>query len=182
MEIINEEVLNLILFFFIYSIIGWGIEFIYRFLTNNKFTNPGFFYGPFLPIYGISALAIIEFSVIFKFNFFINILLGVFLVTALEYIVAVFCEKVIGMKFWDYSDVKYNYKGRISLEFSFIWGLLIMFLLFFIHPFVSQQWGMLSYLYKELLLSIFLLVFVVDFVFTTLAIINIKKILIEFDE
>ena len=181
MEIINEQILNLALFFFIYSIIGWVIEFIYRYTVNSKFINPGFLYGPMLPIYGFSALAIIEISVIFKFNFFVNILLGILLVTVLEYIVASFCENVIGIKFWDYSDTKFNYKGRISLGFSVVWGILILFLLYFIHPFILGSMQTWSYYFKEGLFLLFFLVIIVDFIFTVFALLGIRKILIEFD-
>ena len=49
----------LIISFGLYSFIGWIIEVIYRSREQKKLVNPGFLYGPFLPIYGFGAVLVI---------------------------------------------------------------------------------------------------------------------------
>ena len=46
-------------YFFVYAIIGWIIEVSFHVITKGKFINRGFFYGPYCPIYGFGAIAVI---------------------------------------------------------------------------------------------------------------------------
>lgn len=38
--------------FFVGSILGWGIELVFRRIVHHKWINPGFCIGPYVPIYG----------------------------------------------------------------------------------------------------------------------------------
>ena len=46
------------LLFFVYSVIGWIIELIYRWRDRGTPVNPGFLRGPWLPLYGTGAVLI----------------------------------------------------------------------------------------------------------------------------
>ena len=50
---------ELLFFFFIYCFIGWIIESTYVSLHEKKFVNRGFMHGPFIPIYGFGAMALL---------------------------------------------------------------------------------------------------------------------------
>ena len=55
--------------FFAGSLIGWGIELVFRrfFSANNperKWINPGFLTGPYLPLYGFSLVILFLLSYI----------------------------------------------------------------------------------------------------------------------
>ncbi len=52
----HEKLQNIILYFFIYSFIGWCLETIYAFLVLGHFVNRGFLIGPICPIYGFGAV------------------------------------------------------------------------------------------------------------------------------
>ena len=54
-----ERVVEYILFFFFYSIIGWISEVIYCYIKDKKFTNRGFLFGPLCPIYGTGAVSML---------------------------------------------------------------------------------------------------------------------------
>ena len=45
-----------IFIFFLYSFFGWVWESCYRSVKQKKFVNRGYLNGPWLPIYGFSAL------------------------------------------------------------------------------------------------------------------------------
>ena len=47
-----------VLFFFIYSFIGWVWECCFVSVRKRRRVNRGFMYGPMLPIYGFGALAV----------------------------------------------------------------------------------------------------------------------------
>lgn len=49
--------LQLYLYLFVFfSIIGWGIEFLYRSIRSRTLINPGFLRGPYLPVYGTAVV------------------------------------------------------------------------------------------------------------------------------
>ena len=45
--------------------------------------------------------------------------------TAVEYAVHLAYDKLLHVRFWDYSGVPGNLRGRVCLPFSIAWGLLI---------------------------------------------------------
>ena len=44
--------------------------------------------------------------------------------TAVEYAVHLLYDRLLGVRFWDYSQVRWNLRGRVCLPFSLVWGLL----------------------------------------------------------
>ena len=46
--------------------------------------------------------------------------------TTAEYAVHLFCDAVLGVRFWDYSATKTDVNGRICLPFSLAWGVLCL--------------------------------------------------------
>ena len=132
--------------FFAGSIIGWGIELIFRkfFSKNNpqhKWINPGFLTGPYIPLYGFSL--VILFLLTFIDVSFINntylqkavlFALMALCITIFEYIAGMIF--IIGMKIrlWDYSKNWGNIRGIICPQFSFYWWILSATYYFFIHP------------------------------------------------
>jgi uncharacterized membrane protein len=176
----HELILDAILIVAAYSAAGWILEFFYRFILHKKIINPGMFYGPYLPIYGFSVLGIIILHLLFK-NSTITVIAGTALVTLFEYTAGTILEKYIGVKLWDYSEQKYNIKGRICLKYSIFWAALISIFLFIIHPNLTAQILKIPYFYK-LLIAVFLAgIFFYDGIFTVFMMLNIKKTIEEFN-
>ena len=132
--------------FFAGSIIGWGIELVFRrfFSKNNperKWINPGFLTGPYLPLYGFS-LVILFLLTFMDVSFIENpylqkavlFCLMALCITLFEYIAGMIF--IVGMKIrlWDYSKNWGNIKGIICPQFTFYWWLLSATYYFFIHP------------------------------------------------
>lgn len=132
--------------FFAGSIIGWGIELVFRrfFSKNNperKWINPGFLTGPYLPLYGFS-LVILFLLTFIDVSFIENpylqkavlFCLMALCITLFEYIAGMIF--IVGMKIrlWDYSKNWGNIKGIVCPQFTFYWWLLSATYYFFIHP------------------------------------------------
>ena len=47
-----------IIIFMLSSITGWVYEFFFYLVTEHRAGNSGFFFGPYLPVYGFGALCI----------------------------------------------------------------------------------------------------------------------------
>ena len=57
--------------------------------------------------------------------------------TAVEFAVHWLYEKVLGVRFWDYSPVKGDVAGRVCLPFTVVWGVLVVLTVRFVHPWVA---------------------------------------------
>ena len=131
---INEKI---IFYFILYSFLGWCLESIYKSILQKKTVNSGFLYGPFCPMYGIGAIMMIALSSISK-NVVVIFILGFLVFSIWEYIVAVILEKLFKTKYWDYSNIKFNIKGRVCLKNSIYWGILGVLLIFVIQPLIER--------------------------------------------
>lgn len=71
-----------------------------------------------------------------KGDYVLIFVISVLMLTLWEYVVGVFLEKVFKTKYWDYSDHKIQFQGRICLSNSIAWGFLGVGFINFIHPFL----------------------------------------------
>ena len=108
----------------VYSFLGWVLETIFRSICEKKIINTGFLYGPFCPIYGVGAIIMLFGLNNFKGKYLLVFLISFIVLTLWEYLVGWLLEKVFKTKYWDYSDHKFNFKGRICLTNSIFWGIL----------------------------------------------------------
>lgn len=135
----NNYLYHIILYFILYSFLGWCLEVAFFFKKKGEFVNRGFLYGPFCPIYGIGVLSLIIFLQPLIYNIPL-LLLGAFVFPSLvEYIVGFLLEKLFNTTWWNYSEDKYNLKGRICLKFSIFWWILSLFILLLIHPYIIEK-------------------------------------------
>ena len=125
---------NILLYFIIYSFLGWCLESIYKTILEKRFVNSGFLYGPLCPIYGFGAVIMIFGFGLLPKNIFIIFGASMILLTIWEYIVGVILEKMFKTKYWDYSNAKFNINGRVCLKNSLYWGILGVIFIFLIHP------------------------------------------------
>lgn len=122
-----------------YSFMGWAYESILCTVSHKKLINRGFLYGPICPVYGFGALVCIFVLGRSIENVFVLFLAGMFLSCTVEYITALLLEKMFGAKWWDYSKYRFNIRGRVSLLSTIIFGLMSVFLIKYIHPFVGDM-------------------------------------------
>lgn len=158
---------DLILYFSIYSFFGWILEKVYRSVKQMAFVSPGFLYGCFLPIYGTSAVL----SLLIEKNVDIvslplQIIIYGILVTTIEYITGTCMEKIFRVRFWDYSNNKYNIQGMVCLQFFVAWSFLTILLIKYIHPVVERSVDKLHEPLIPVLSSILFIYFIIDFAFS----------------
>lgn len=120
-------------FFFIYCFFGWIFESTYVSLKKRHFVNRGFLRLPLLPLYGTGAVMMLWVSLPVKDNLFLVYISGVVAATLLEYVTGWGMERLFKMKYWDYSNQRFNLKGYVCLTSSIAWGFLTIFLTEVIH-------------------------------------------------
>ncbi len=175
----NLNIESLWIYFLIYSIAGWILESVYRSFCEKRIVNSGFLNGPLCPIYGVGAIIMLLFLRYFKDDIVLLFIISFLVFSAWEYIVGVLLEKIFKTKYWDYSDQKFNLKGRICLFNSVCWGILGVIFIHFIHPFVIN---ILQNINPTILKIIFITISFIFMIDTVISIIKIKGIRATLDK
>lgn len=105
---------------------------------SRKLVNRGFMRGPFLPLYGSGAIMMLIVSMPFQDNVILTYLAGVAGATVLEYITGVTMEALFKVRYWDYSNQRFNFQGHICLSSSIAWGFLTILMTRVVHRPVEQ--------------------------------------------
>ena len=138
-SILGFTIWRIIIYFIIYSILGYVIETIFGLITKGVLeSRKNFLYGPFCCIYGIGALVVILGLQKFKKNNYTIFFGGVIIGSIVEYLISLIGEFIFHIKWWDYSNMPFNINGRICLAFSFLWGILAIYLMCHIHPNIDK--------------------------------------------
>lgn len=132
-EILGTDIYHLVSAFIIYSMLGWLVESIYMSFCNRKLTNRGFAKSPFCPIYGFGAVIGYLLLHPLEGQLFKLYLIGAFLATVFEFLVAKLMLRLFGEVWWDYKDKPCNYKGIICLESTVAWGFYAVIIIVFLH-------------------------------------------------
>ena len=122
------------LLFIIYSNIGWLIEVVKTKFDDKKWVNRGFLIGPYCPIYGISAIVMVNYLTHYKGDIVTIFILALFICSVAEYMTSYVMEKLFNTRWWDYTDEKFNLEGRICLKNCFYFGLLGVLLVYVVNP------------------------------------------------
>lgn len=111
-------------YFLFYSFAGYGLEKLHaRSYHSPHQVRKCFLLLPLCPVYGLAMIALLA-LVPERISFFSLMLLGGGACTAVEYLVHLFYDKVLGVWYWDYRLMRGHVGGRICPQFALIWGLL----------------------------------------------------------
>lgn len=125
-------------FFYIYCFFGWIFESTYVSLKTGHFVNRGFLRLPMLPLYGTGAVMMLWVSLPVRDNLVLVYISGVVAATVLEYVTGWSMERLFKMKYWDYSNQRFQINGYICLTSSIAWGFLTILLTEVIHQPIAQ--------------------------------------------
>ncbi len=130
---------KLIMYFLIYSFLGWVFETFYAILVLGHFVKRGFLFGPICPIYGFGAVIFILIFDGLKGHNMKKFLISMIVFSVFEFLASWILEIVFHQRWWDYSDAMFNIGGRICLSFSIVWGLAGVIFSNFLHPFMEKK-------------------------------------------
>ncbi len=169
--------LDIMIYFITYSFLGWVMESVFRSICEKKIINTGFLRGPFCPIYGIGAIIMLLFLKRFSNNLVVLFIVSVVVLTIWEYLVGVLLEKLFHTKYWDYSNHKFNFQGRICLTNSIFWGILGVIFVNFIHPTIENLMAKIDIRILIFIYSILGIIILVDAISSIIKVKNIKATL-----
>jgi len=155
-------------YFVIFSILGIIIETVYCYVTTGVLeSRRGLIWGPFCPVYGVSAVILLTFlNPHRKKNIIWIFIYGFIIGSVSEYILSYGLEAVYGIRFWDYGYVRLNLNGRICIQYSIYWGILSVVLIKVFQPFIDKLISKMDLKFRNILELIILLFFILNNIFT----------------
>ena len=130
---------RILVYFIIYSFIGYIVETLFALINYNVFeSRKSFLYGPFCGIYGLGAVVLILSLRYFNKNNYTLFFGGCLVGSIVEYIISLLGEILFDARWWDYSDRFLNINGRICLLYALFWGILSLLLMKVINPRVDK--------------------------------------------
>lgn len=169
--------IQILAFFIIYCFIGWIIESTWVSLHSGKFINRGFLRGTWIPIYGSGAFVLLFVTKPVEDNIFLIFIFGMLGATILEYVTGVLMEALFKVRYWDYTDEKFNFQGHICLGTSLAWGFLAVVLVRFIHTFIESIVYAVSPSTLEVSVLIIVGIFIIDVTLSVKAALDIADII-----
>lgn len=162
--------------FMIFSFVGWLYESILYTIQEKKWISSGFLFGPYCPIYGGGAVAMVFVFYGRVENTLMLFFGGMILATVLEYITAVVIENCFHKKWWDYSKIKFNFQGRICLLGAVAFGTMCMLLCKFIQPSFEDLINKIPENVQFWSAVILAIVFLIDYIITVMVLRKKKKL------
>lgn len=170
------------LLFFIYSFLGWCVEVAFVAVTAGKVTNRGFLNGPVCPIYGCGMIGVLLALLPVEKNIWLLFLGGMVICSAVELFGGWILDKIFHMRWWDYSDEKFNIGGYVCLAFSFMWGMAVVFAVKFVHHPIMAVVKKIPFQIQVIIVVVCGVVFVVDMIVTLKNLIGMNKSLGQLDK
>lgn len=160
----------MILRFVYYSIIGWILEVSHAFYKERKFVNRGFLTGPVCPMYGFAGVSLVLLKP--NMNIFSVFLFSVLACFIVEYITSFTMEKLFKLRWWDYSNEKFNIKGRVCIKYLILFGLCGVGFYYFLNPLFEYLYGFITY--PNIISIIIVTVMIIDFIFSSYTTIKVN--------
>ncbi len=160
--------------FFIYSFLGWIMEVTLTLITDKKFVNRGFLLGPCCPIYGCGCILLNLLLHNYTNNILVLFILTMFTCSLLEYITSFLMEKIFKLRWWDYSQMKFNINGRICLETMTPFSILGVLATKFATPFFITNINKLSEKTILIISIILITLFIIDVIISLTIVFKLK--------
>lgn len=158
--------------FCFWSFVGWVVEVADMAIEARELQNRGFLHLPLCPIYGLGILILNIILKSFMGNYLMLIIVSMLLCTVIELLVGTALEKAFHARWWDYSHMRFNYKGLICLRNTLFFGAIGFVIVTIIEPKVEV---FIDSLVVNVGLIIMMVMAVMLFVDTLVSFIKAKK-------
>ena len=164
------EILKLLLYFFLYSIIGWILESVYKSILEKRVINSGFLHGPYCPIYGFGAL--ILYYCFYDAKPTIKNIPSIFIIASLllgsfELLCGLGFKYILGIEMWNYSGKFLNILNYTTVPILIGWGILGTIYVFFLHPLIQKFVSLFPKKIMNKLAIIIICIFLCDWLIST---------------
>lgn len=162
--------------FILYSIIGWLLEVLLSLYEHKRFINRGFLIGPYCPIYGAGSVLLTLLLSNHEDNIIVLFILSMVICAILEYFASYILEKIFKLRWWDYTNMKYNINGRICLETMVVFGIFGVILIKITNPFFLNILNHFNSNTLAIIAIILMSIFIIDIIISSNVVFNLKSI------
>ena len=175
---IQDIVSLLIHFFFLGSFCGFLWEILIFLVKDGTFRNRGFFYGPWLPVYGIGAVIFYclfhhseknisarstpSFLLKIKYHSITIFVKTALLGTVLELVIGWFLDTFFDLRYWNYNSYPFNLHGYICLLSAVGFGVAGMLWICVFSEIFRKLWFSLAPGFRHSFNSVLILLFLTD--------------------
>lgn len=160
------SITDIILIFFIVAIIGYIFEVLLHLFQYGEIVKRGTLHGPWLPIYGAGAVAMLILLKPVRKNPFAYFALAMVVSGIIEYGTSVYLELVHHMSWWDYHGYFLNLNGRICLEGLLLFATGGVIITYFVAPILANLLDKVNKKIKVILCIILVSLIAFDFYYS----------------
>jgi uncharacterized membrane protein len=162
--------------FLIYSFLGVIIEVIFCLVMDGVLeARLGLLYLPLRPMYGVGGVASELILDRFLHNPLLVFVSGVLICSVVEYVAGFLVERAFGTVSWDYSDKLFNLHGRVCLQYSVCWGVLILLALYVLDPYLDGFVNLFGRRFGEAVLTVLMTLVLLSAVVTLAALARVRE-------
>ena len=136
----GTNIYKILLICYVGSFLGVIVELIWCLIYRGYIeSRSGVLYGPLNPLYGVGAILMT--LLLYRFrnhSGWISFAGGMLIGAVLEYFCSWLQETLFGSRSWDYTDRAFNLNGRICLFMCILWGILAVWWIKSIYPWLSS--------------------------------------------
>ena len=156
------SITNLIILFFLFSLLGWLWECGLHIFRDHELVNRGTLYGPWIPIYGVGGTTIVFLLDRFKANKIKLIAMEIAVCAVLEYLTSFILDFMFNSSYWDYKTEILNVNGRICFAGLTAFAIGGMAAIYLIAPMIASVTGKYSKKRQLLISGLLCMAFVAD--------------------
>ena len=161
----KDNIIKLIMLFYLCSIFGYIYEIILSLLYNGKLISHGILYGPWLPIYGSGAI-LISFLNKYRKQPLLIFILSFFITGIVEYICGFVLLKYLDVRLWDYRGWFLNINGFVCLLSASCFGIGGLLILYLLLPLINVIKKVIKKRNLKIILLVINLLLFIDIFFT----------------
>lgn len=121
----------------VYSFLGYLLEVAYAKIVHGRGSGRKcLLLLPLCPVYGVGGVAIVALSGVHPQPLWV-MGVGFGAATVVELLFGLYYKYVLGVAFWNYSQIRWNVGGLVCLPFSLAWSGLALALVYTVHPIVK---------------------------------------------
>ena len=162
-----DQLCYLFLIFLTGCLVGWIYEEIFYWVTEGMLRNRGILYGPWLPIYGVGAMAIYAMKPVKKQPVLLFLLCAA-VSGIVVYIIGYAGLHLLGLRLWDYRGLLLNIDGIICLRSVLSFALMGLVFHYWLEPAAERMVKKMNPHTIRSVCLLLLLLFLADCVLSTL--------------
>lgn len=158
---------NLILLYMLFSLIGWIWEVLRTVVRLGLLVNRGMLQEPYIAVYGTGGVLALVLLTRLKKNPPVCIAASMLVSAVAEYFTAWYCETMFHARWWDYTGYFLNLDGRVCAEGLLLFGMACALVIYLLAPLLDELFSKIPTKVIVPLSLILLILFGIDFSYSS---------------